>query len=241
MAVSQSKLERIFEKNPTSVVFARLADTLLQEGNAKRAIEVCRKGLKYRPSYATGHLVLGKCYLALERVEEARQEFHKVLRLDASYLSALWHLGGIEGEMGWDDASIAHYKQALALDLFNTELETLVLRKQPESSVPQETEPSDILDELESPTHSSSPFDAEPDPEAPLGNLVQEIARIEARANSSNGIEVEPIITPTLAEIYANQGLMDQAVEILEQLCRRDPGNTVAKARLEAYRTSSGV
>ena len=76
-------LEKICAKNPTSILFARLADGLLQQGDVTRAIEVCRQGLRYRPSYVAGHVIMGKCHLAAGRFEEARLEFQKVLQLDA--------------------------------------------------------------------------------------------------------------------------------------------------------------
>ena len=243
MAVSQSKLERIFDKNPTSIVFARLADELLQQGNFRRATEVCKKGLKYRPSYATGHVVLGRCYLASNRVEEARQEFHKVLHLDANHLSALWHLGRIEKGLGWAEASTGHFEQALELDPFNSELKLEVRGSGGQRFTAVEEEHEEDLDALVSVTSAgTSSLDAEPDPEAPIGNLVREITQIEkCGSTSKNGLEIEPIITPTLAEIYAAQGLIRQAMGILEQLCRRDPENEVVRVRLEAYRASGGT
>ena len=243
MTVSQSKLERIFDKNPTSIVFARLADELLQQGDVGRATEVCKKGLKYRPSYATGHVVLGGCYLASNRVEEARQEFHKVLHLDANHLSALWHLGRIEKGLGWTEASTAHFEQALELDPFNSELELEVRGSGGQRFTEVEEEHEEDLDGIVSEASAgTSSLDAEPDPDAPIENLVREITQIEnSGSTSQNVLEIEPIITPTLAEIYAAQGLIRQAVDIFEQLCRRDPDNEVVKARLEAYRASGGT
>jgi hypothetical protein len=44
------------------------------------------------------------------------------------------------------------------------------------------------------------------------------------------------IVTPTLAELYAAQGLIWKAVEVLEQFLRRNPGNRLAKERLAEFR-----
>ncbi|MCZ6635621.1 MAG: hypothetical protein O7G87_19670, partial [bacterium] len=60
MSASLSMLEKICLKNPTSILFARLAEGYLQQGQVKRAFEICRQGLRYRPSYVAGHLVMGK-------------------------------------------------------------------------------------------------------------------------------------------------------------------------------------
>jgi hypothetical protein len=64
------------------------------------------------------------------------------------------------------------------------------------------------------------------------------LTQTEYKPKHSNGLEIEPILTPTLAEIYAAQGLTRQAVAILKKAHQRDPGNQVVKDRLEAYRTS---
>ncbi len=122
MSVSSGKLERICVKNPTSVLFARLADEVLNAGDAKRAAEICRRGLRYRPSYATGHLVMGRCHLAAGRSEEARQEFHKVLQLDSDNLSALWFIGRIESQMGWPESALQRFERILILDPLNPEV-----------------------------------------------------------------------------------------------------------------------
>jgi tetratricopeptide (TPR) repeat protein len=234
MAASLANLERIFKKNPTSIVFARLADELFGQGDLRNAIEVCRKGLKYRPSYTTGHVVLGKCYLALDRLEEARQEFHKVLHLDSNHPAAIWHLACIERDLGWTEASQGHFKQALALDPFNEAVANEVNRQSAEE-IPDSAEAD--LPAIDQPD-ASSPFDSEPEPETRLDSLVLELTQTEYKPKRSNGLEIEPILTPTLAEIYAAQGLTRQAVAILKKAHQRDPGNQVVKDRLEAYRTS---
>ena len=74
MSTSHAKLGKICAKNPTSILFARLADGFLRQGKVKQAVEICRRGLRYRPSYVTGHLVMGNCHLAVGRLEEALME-----------------------------------------------------------------------------------------------------------------------------------------------------------------------
>ena len=137
MSVSHAKLGKICAKNPTSILFARLADGFLRQGKVKQAVEICRRGLRYRPSYVTGHLVMGKCHLAVGRLEEARQEFHKVLQLDADNLAALWHLGRIDLEMGWEALARQHFERAYTLDPFNRDLGAKVDAFRPAVSEPE--------------------------------------------------------------------------------------------------------
>ena len=81
-------LEEFFEKNPESVIFARLADTYLKMDKLDIATELCEDGIKKHPYYTTGHFILGKCYLAKKKYELAEKEFKRVLLFDPKFLAA---------------------------------------------------------------------------------------------------------------------------------------------------------
>ncbi|MDP6777330.1 MAG: tetratricopeptide repeat protein [Candidatus Latescibacteria bacterium] len=269
MSVSSGKLEKICVKNPTSVLFARLADEVLSAGDVKRAVEICRRGLRYRPSYATGHLVMGRCHLASGRSEEARQEFHKVLQLDSDNLTALWLIGKIEIQMGWPESALQRFERILLLDPLNPEVaaQAQALRG---SNVSAPVRADD-----EDPASAGGPLDSDDGPgEEPtrvagslgpnvsppsavdkieaanatpttvedLGLLVREIVS-GARTSEGNRDEdrttrVDPptIATVTLAELYATQGLVDRAADVLEEVVNSDPENARAAQRLSALR-----
>lgn len=276
MLASRTKLEKICAKNPTSILFARLADAFLASGDAKRAQEICRRGLRYRPSYVTGHVVMGKCHLASGRLEEARQEFQKALQLDADNLAAFWHLGQIDLQMGWEDLALQNFKRASLLDAFSRELAEQIAALLPtcsEESHPSQDEVSlsDAFqasltdteaaggDVAEPPDHQDAALqpeavptqlrggeapDTEPKEERDLAVLVREIDK----HNAAPGLEevtqsqgpaqrrADPIATSTLAELYAVQGLVPRAIDVLEQVLARDPGNERVNARLQELR-----
>jgi tetratricopeptide (TPR) repeat protein len=128
-----SRLSRLFERNPTSTVFARLADAYLVLGQADRAIVVCRKGLRYRPSYATGHLILGRSCLSAGDIRGAEEEFRKVLQLDPDNPSAHQHLAGIAQRNGDVAAAQPLWKRLERLNPFQPlfqEAETAVVEDQ---------------------------------------------------------------------------------------------------------------
>ncbi|MDA0747055.1 MAG: tetratricopeptide repeat protein [bacterium] len=255
MSASLTKLEKICAKNPTSILFARLADEILQQGDVRRASEVCRQGLRYRPSYVTGHVVMGKCYLAAGRVEEARQEFHKVLQLDADHVAAFWHLGQIDLEMGWDELALRNFERAYVLDPFNEQLAAQVesLQRVAVGASPEvlnEEEPQAELvvsEEVETEDPVVS-VDVVKEAEQARGtevlaDLVEELdtpaSEPEDVAEEQTEKPPEPIATSTLAELYAAQGLIRQAVGILERVAKRDPQNEQVKARLVELQSSS--
>ena len=46
--------------------------------------------------------------------------------------------------------------------------------------------------------------------------------------------EPEPVVTATMADLYAKQGLYDEAREVYEKLLAEDPGNVELEAKLNA-------
>lgn len=232
------KLQKICDQNPASILFARLADGLLAQGEIARAIEVCRRGLRYRPSYATGHMVMGKCYQAAGHYEEARLAFEKVLQLDASHLAARWYMGKIALQLGRGDLALKYFEQAHERDPFSPELIDQIRKLKGEEhevehdSVP---EPADMnTDSGDREVVSESEAFAqllEEDVEDDLDTLVTSLKR-----EPKPGGEAPVIATETLAELYASQGLIQEAIAVLEQVLAREPDNEHIIARLYELR-----
>ncbi len=243
------KLEKICAKNPTSILFARLADGLLQQANVTRAIEVCRQGLRYRPSYVAGRVVMGKCHLAAGRFEVARLEFQKVLQLDADHLAALWHLGKIDLHLGWDDLALKHFELAQTLDPFSPELAAQILELRPDADedlpTEEETVDSSVVDvadlEEAADVDSDAAIDA-PDISLPIADDLDDLVislKPEDGCDAKLPENVPSIATATLAELYVGQGLIREAVAVLEQVVTREPDNEQVIARLEELRGAS--
>jgi hypothetical protein len=270
---SLEQLEKICSKNPTSILFARLAESFLIQGHVKRATEICRQGLRYRPSYVAGHVVMGKCHLASGHFEEARQEFQKVLQLDEDHPAAFWHLGHIDLKLGWEDLAIRHFEMALEIDPHNKQLPDQIaeLKSARKEAVPEDTfaqgegmhpeferdpsaEPDDVPFEAEAEIcvdleDKDSWTEEVPRParitDPDLTALVFELAQgpttrseKKPKAGSAKPKPTKPmaIATSTLAELYAQQGLLSQAVATLKQVLQRDPHNERAMARLAELR-----
>ena len=269
-SLSLEKLEKICSKNPTSILFARLAEGFLKQGQVKRAAEICRQGLRYRPSYVAGHVVMGKCHLAGGFFEEARQEFQKVLQLDADHPAALWYLGQIDLKLGWEDLALRHFELALILDPLNASLIAQIEKLKPKAAppeIPETTHPEaftedDVVVEDVVPLDTvtgeedgatedvANETDAASDRvelvvDENLSTLVSELAQGHVEPSPDAPVEDEAeksenqpfIATVTLAELYAQQGLVEQAVATLEHVLERDPNNATVLARLEELRS----
>ena len=66
---------------PTSPSFAKVALEQLNAGNPRAALDTCLEGTAKFPWYATGSLVLGKCYDALGKPSEALQAYRDAYAL----------------------------------------------------------------------------------------------------------------------------------------------------------------
>ncbi|MBN1350477.1 tetratricopeptide repeat protein [candidate division KSB1 bacterium] len=162
--------------NPNSILFARLADLLLENGKTEQAMEVCEEGLKNHPYYVTGHFVMGKCYFKKEMYDQAQKEFKRVLFFDPKYIAAHELYAEIVKDIGWENAVENSYKKILEIDPLNiriqARLDELLAKKEPEfppqidDKIPLDItdEESDILAENTTPLeenlmHEKKPFD----------------------------------------------------------------------------------
>lgn len=109
-------LENHLKNNPDSILFARLADVYLQTDNVDEAIKLCEEGIKKHPYYATGHFVLGKCYMANKLYEQAEKEFKRVLLFDPKFLAAHKYYGDLMREIGWQNTCEMSYRKILQID-----------------------------------------------------------------------------------------------------------------------------
>jgi len=85
--------EEILAREPHALVFAALASLYARKYDFPSAIEVLAKGLESFPNYFSARVLLAKCYIALDRFDEAVTELETVLAADPYNLSALGLLG----------------------------------------------------------------------------------------------------------------------------------------------------
>jgi len=72
---------RQWQQNPSSVVFASIAEYLLNYGMLDEAIKVLREGLKRHPGFVSGHLVMAKVHIKRGNWEEALESTQRVLKI----------------------------------------------------------------------------------------------------------------------------------------------------------------
>jgi tetratricopeptide (TPR) repeat protein len=255
-----ARLHKKLQLEPTSRVFARLADAFRLSEHVEDAIELCHKGLEIHPDLVSGHIVLGQCYLDRGDLDEARESFLRALALDADNILVLKSLGDILFRKGEVEQAVEHYRRVLELDPRNTEIREIVREleielgqnsaEEPESQSPFELlgqpavteipvfgtavlEPGEAREWLMGDGDGKEPADLE----AQLSPEETELLEDGADEHSDKG-PPRGMATSTLAEIYFQQGLVDKAIETYKKVLRHDPDDQEARTRLEALRAA---
>jgi tetratricopeptide (TPR) repeat protein len=73
------ELRRRVQTDPASIAFAQLAEEYRRADEFEQAVRVCRNGLARYPGYHSARVTLGRALLSLERLDEAKSEFERVL------------------------------------------------------------------------------------------------------------------------------------------------------------------
>ncbi len=115
------RFEEQYERQPDSLVFARLADAYRKAGNPERAISILEEGLSRHPDYPSGHIVHARTLRDLGRVEDTLDSFRRALELDASNLVAIRELAGLAEERGDADEARHWYERLIQIEPANSE------------------------------------------------------------------------------------------------------------------------
>lgn len=96
------ELKRRVQSDPASIAFAALAEEYRRAERFEEAIETCRAGLVRHPSYLSAHVTLGRAFIEVGKLQDARQELEFVLKLAPENLAAIRGLAEIHHRMGED-------------------------------------------------------------------------------------------------------------------------------------------
>jgi Flp pilus assembly protein TadD len=74
------------------------------------------QAIRYKPDSAESHSNLGKLYSIQDNWEPARKALESAIQIDPQYIEAIAALGFALEALGEDEAAVAHYRQAVALN-----------------------------------------------------------------------------------------------------------------------------
>jgi HD-GYP domain-containing protein (c-di-GMP phosphodiesterase class II) len=224
-----SRLELLHAAHPDGLVFPHLADAYRRAGRYSQAEVVLTAGLRRHADYSSAHLVLGRLRLDQGKREEARSAFERVLQLDPQNHVALEYMGELALEDGRLGKALHHFRA--------------LQRQRPDADLARR------IDELASRVNPASPAGtAEPAREGERGGSGGRDRDPErgsdgpVRGAMNGGVglpgspEPDEVVTETIAELYARQGLNERAAAVYRELIDRNPGDHRLKAKLEELR-----
>ncbi len=74
-----TKCEKILGTDENSQIFAALAEAYRKKGDLQKAQDVCLRGLKIHPNYASARIVMAKILMAYQSFDSAWQELSKAI------------------------------------------------------------------------------------------------------------------------------------------------------------------
>jgi tetratricopeptide (TPR) repeat protein len=82
------RYQKLWDADPSSRVFAPLAEGYRRTGNIQRALQTCRQGLNLHPTFAGGWLQLAKIYIDRKEPEKAIEALKKAVALAPENIQA---------------------------------------------------------------------------------------------------------------------------------------------------------
>jgi len=201
---------QIVKQDPHSTAFVPLAEAYRQLGLLDDALETARMGTDMLPNFSPGFTTLGRVLAQMGRTDEAMSAFKKALNIDRQSQSALVGLARLHLVRG-------------------ERAQARIILDQAAQAHPDDPLIKNMLAAIDMP----SPWRHPSPPTPPATRPVEETVGADSDTETEVSI---PIPTATLAEIYAQQGLLDQAAHVYAEILRADPENLVVAGRLAELR-----
>jgi diguanylate cyclase (GGDEF)-like protein/PAS domain S-box-containing protein len=109
------KYQAMLGSNPSSRVFATLAELYRKQGMYDEAIGLCLKGLVHHPDYLSGRVVLGLAYFDKGMIRDAAEELERVVSAKPDHLMAARALGDVMLADGNNDRAEYYFNRVLSL------------------------------------------------------------------------------------------------------------------------------
>ena len=224
---NQIELELYFADHFDTILFPVLANIYLDQGDLKRARKVCDIGLGYHHNDPAGRFTLAQIEKEDGNLKEVEKELEHVLLYSEDHLNAAMMLCEIQTVLGRASSRLLKsWRNVLALDPENETAQAFIkkvvkptLKKSKKKKVQTKTTPK----------RKKAPKKASPKPRSGKHKLPSEPAIIEP----TEPLKVSTrLATFTLVAVLKNQGLFDQALEVLDALeGKGEDQDTIARER----------
>jgi tetratricopeptide (TPR) repeat protein len=191
-----------------SPFFARDAAEHMRRGDIRGALDLCVAGTKAFPNYATGHLVLAKCYDAFGKTTEALTEFRQALNIlpDNPTLRALVKAAE-EKEQREFRAQVEDQERRFEA----AKAAQAPVPAPPAKTSAKEETTEEYLENIVKRLQERKATRPAPPPAAEPSSILPE------------GTRNEQFVTATMAELFATQGEFIRAINAYRELMKHHP------------------
>ena len=254
------------ELDPQGRAFVPLTDAHRRLGDLGKALTLIQEGLGTHPDFASAHLVAGWVHRSREEPDDAMRSFERVLALDAENTLARAAIAELiddqRAQTYRDKVAARGSAEPAAGATAEAERPVVPIASLAPGAPDEDARPVVSIASLApgAPAQTSAVTDAAPEvvPEVDARPVVL-IAALAPGAPDEDGPPVVPIpslapdvsydapdnlvpvdgkiYTETLAELYADQGATDKAIEVYQKLIANDPDNEALTRRLTELET----
>jgi len=219
----------ILDRGPSSETLGLVLEELKRLGRRGKVIQECIRALRNHPDDLSLRLILAEAYFEEGLVSQAEAEIETAVSRMDRYASAYWLQTEIYRSQKRNEEALRSLQTYLALrpwderalDLLR-EIEIVKAAPAPEVVQTQEETNEAVADEAA---------------EAPV---LKGIEPMETGAEKFefgfDGEVLSEIATPTLAEVYVNQGQVPEAVRIYETVIAQNPEDEASVMRIQQLR-----
>lgn len=216
-------LGEILDRGPSSETLALVLAELKRLGHNRKVIRECIRALQHHPEDLPLRLILAEAYFEEGLLSQAEAEIGTATSRMDRYASAYRLQADIYRAQKRKDEALCSLKTYLALR-------------------PQDERAQDLLREMENETAQAHEDTAElavlEERETPDLEIVEppSLAAEKPELRFDEDVLSE-IATPTLAEVYVNQGQIQEALSIYERVIAQDPDDEASVKRVQELRT----
>ena len=207
---NQIELELYFADHFDTILFPVLAELYLNKNDLKRARKVCDIGLKHHQNDSAGLFILAQIERLEGNLKEAETALEQVLLFSDDHLAAAEMLCEIQTVLGRaSNRLLKSWKHVLELDLENETAQAFIKKVELGDDKKSKKKIMKPKKETKSQTVPKK-TDLPPEPKVvPRSLLDQQTEPLEVSSR---------LATFTLVAVLKNQGLFDQALEVLDAL-----------------------
>jgi len=205
---NQIELELYFSDHFDTILFPVLAEIYLNQNDLKRARKVCEIGLKYHNNDPSGLFILAQIEKLEGNLKDAEKTLEKILLYTSDHLAASLALCEIQTVLGRATSRLLKsWKHVLSLDQDHKTAQDFINKVDGKKNIAEKKRNPKVYKKNQTKTEILIAPNRETPEKVSLNDEYQDPLKVSPR-----------LATFTLVSVLKNQGLFDQALEILDAL-----------------------